>query len=108
MTRLLLHKHKLNNIGDHILPKLVLNSNQNHLRLKWGWYKDTKGCLNLWEINENNALKNINDIKNIVTSKLKEKMWCEKDLAAKRKLSPYDNFINPTLEDQRYLSVLTT
>ena len=34
MTRLLLYKHKLNNIGDHRLPKLALNSSKNHLRLK--------------------------------------------------------------------------
>jgi len=36
MTRLLLYKHKLNNIGDHRLPKLALNSSKNHLRLKRG------------------------------------------------------------------------
>lgn len=42
MTRLLLYKHKLNNVEDHRLPKLALNSSQNHLRLKRGWYKDTK------------------------------------------------------------------
>ena len=34
-------------------------------------------------------------------------MWCEKDLAAKRKLSYYKKVINPTLEDQKYLSILT-
>ena len=34
MTRLMLYKHKLNSIGDHILPNLALNSSQNHLRLK--------------------------------------------------------------------------
>ena len=32
MTRLLLYKHKINNIGDHILPKLALSSSQNHLK----------------------------------------------------------------------------
>ena len=35
-------------------------------------------------------------------------MWCEKDLAAKRKLSYYKKVINPTLEDQKYLSILTS
>ncbi len=34
MITLQLYKHKLNNIGDHRLPKLALNSSQNHLRLK--------------------------------------------------------------------------
>ena len=35
-------------------------------------------------------------------------MWCEKDLEAKRKLRYYKEVINPTLEDQKYLSVLTS
>ena len=76
MTRLLLYKHKINNMGDHRLLKLALNSSQNHLRLKQGW-------LNHWKIDETIALQNINNIKNIVTSKFKEKMWCEKDLHSK-------------------------
>ena len=59
-------------------------------------------------MNENVALQNINNIKNIVTSKFKEKMWCEKDLEDKRKLRYYKEVINPTLEDQKYLSVLTS
>ena len=42
MIRFLLYKHKLNNIDDHRLPKLALNSNQNHLRLNRGWHKDTR------------------------------------------------------------------
>ena len=44
----------------------------------------------------------------IVTSKFKDKMWCEKDLEAKKKLRYYKEVINPTLEDQKYLSVLTS
>ena len=35
-------------------------------------------------------------------------MWCEKDLAAKRKLSYYKKVNNPTLKDQKYLSILTS
>ena len=34
-------------------------------------------------------------------------MWCEKDLEDKRKLRYYKEVINPTLEDQKYLSILT-
>ena len=45
MIRFLLYKHKLNNIDDHRLPKLALNSSQNHLRLKQGSYKDTKALV---------------------------------------------------------------
>ena len=86
MTRFLLYKHKINNMGDHRLHNLALNSIQNHLRLKRGWYKDTKAWVNYWEIDGNVALQNINNIKNIVTSNFKMKMWCEKDLEAKRKL----------------------
>ena len=93
---------------DHRLPKLAFNSIQNCLRLERGWYKDTKPWLNHWEIDENVALQNINNIKNIVTSKFKMKMWCEKDLEAKRKLRYYKEVSNPTLEDQQYLSVLTS
>ena len=93
-------------MGDHRLPNLALNSIQNHLRLKRGWYKDNRAWLNLWEIDKNFALQNINNIKNIVTSKFKEKMWREKDLEAKIKLRYYKEVINPTLEYQKYLSVL--
>ena len=56
----------------------------------------------------NNALQNINNIKDIVTSKFKEKLWCEKYLTSKGKLSYYKKVINPTLEDQKYLSILTS
>ena len=35
-------------------------------------------------------------------------MRCQKDLEAKIKLSYYNEVINPTLEDQKYLSVLTS
>ena len=34
-------------------------------------------------------------------------MCCEKDLEAKIKLRYYKEVVNPTLEDQKYLSVLT-
>ena len=95
-------------MGDHRLPKLDFNSSQNHLRLKRGWHKDTRAQLNHWEIDKKIALQNINNIKNIVTSKFKEKLWCEKDLEAKRKLRYYKQVINPTLEDQKYLSVLNS
>ena len=56
MTRLLLYKNKINDTGDHRLPKIALNSSQNHLRLKREWYKDTRSWLNHWEIDENVAL----------------------------------------------------
>ena len=73
LTRVLLYKHKVNNIGDHRLPKLALNSSQDHLRLKQGWYKDTRPWLNHWEVDKNTTLQKINNITNIVTSTFKEK-----------------------------------
>ena len=35
-------------------------------------------------------------------------MWSEKDLETKRKLRYYKEVIDPTLEDQKYLFVLTS
>ena len=57
---------------------------------------------------KNVALQNINNIKNIVTSKFKEKLWCEKDLEAKKQLRYYKEVINPTLEYHKYLFILTS
>jgi len=35
-------------------------------------------------------------------------MWCDKELEEKQKLMYYKDVINPNLEDQNYLSVLTS
>ena len=40
MTRHLIYKHKINNMGDQGLPKIALNSSQNQSRLKQVWIKD--------------------------------------------------------------------
>ena len=52
MTRYLMYKNKINNMGNERLPKIALNSSQNQLRLKWCWCKDTMTWLNHWGINE--------------------------------------------------------
>ena len=52
MTRYLMYKHKINNMGNTRLPKIALNSSQNQLRLKRCWCKDT----NHRGINENDIL----------------------------------------------------
>jgi hypothetical protein len=57
---------------------------------------------------EDTILQNKDTIKKIVKSKFKEKMWCDKELEEKRKLRYYKDVINPNLEDQNYLSVLTS
>ena len=54
------------------------------------------------------TLQNIDNVKNIITSKFKEKFWCEENLAMKRKLRYYKEVINPNLEDQKYLSAITS
>ena len=74
----MLYKHKINNMGDHRLPKLALNSSQNHLRLKRDWYKDTRAWLYHWEINENVALQNINNIKKLLLLSSKKKCGVRK------------------------------
>ena len=72
MTRYLMHKHKINNMGNERLPKIALKSSQNQIRLKRCWYKDTMAWLNHWGINENDMLQNIDNVKSIITSKFKE------------------------------------
>lgn len=103
-----MYKHKINGMGDQRLPKIALKSSQDHLRLKIGWYKDTMAQVNHRGIDENATLQNINNIKNIITTKFKKKMWGDKDLEVKRKLRYYKDLINPNLEDQKYLSILTS
>jgi hypothetical protein len=54
-------------------------------------------------------MHNTNNITNIITSKFKENnMCCDKELEDKKKLRYYKVVVNPNLEDQKYLSVLTS
>ena len=71
MTRYVMYKHKINNMGNERLTKIDLNSSQNQLRLKQCWCKDTMARLNHWGINENDILQNIDNVKNIITSNFK-------------------------------------
>jgi len=95
-----MYKDKINNMGNQRLPKIALKSSQYCLRLKRGWYKYARAWIHLWGIDENVTLQNINNTKNIVTSKFKEKLWDEKELEGKIKLRYYKEVINPNLEDQ--------
>ena len=88
---------------DKRLPKIASKSSQNHHRLKQGWHKDAQSWLSHWGIMEDTILQNKDNIKNIIKSKFKEKMWCDKELEEKRKLRYYKDVINPNLEDQSYL-----
>ena len=75
MTRYLMYKCKLKGMGDHITPKIALNSSQDHLRLNKGWHKDNMAWLNHWGVNKNATLQNIDNIKATITSKFKENLW---------------------------------
>jgi hypothetical protein len=99
---------KLNNMEDKRLPKIASESSRNLLRLKQGWHEDVQTSLSHWGIMEETILQNKDTIKDIIKSKFKEKMWCDKELEEKRKLRYYKDVINPNLEDQNYLSVLTS
>jgi hypothetical protein len=57
---------------------------------------------------EDTILQSKGTIKNIIKSKFKEKMWCDKELEEKIKLRYYKDVINSNIEDQNYLSVLTS
>jgi hypothetical protein len=102
----LTYKNKIKNINEKRLPKIASNSSQNHQRLKSGRNKDVKSWINHWEIQEQSIMHSIDNTTNIVTSKFKENMWCDKELVDKRKLRYYKVVINPNLEDQDNLLVL--
>ena len=55
---------------------------------------------------EDTILQNKDTIKNIIKSKFKDKMWCDKELEEKRKLRYYKDVMSPNLKDQNYLSIL--
>jgi hypothetical protein len=78
MTRYLTYKNKIKELDNKRLPEIVSNSIQNHQWLKWGWNKYAKSWLNHWVIQEESIMQNTDNITNIITSKFKENMWCDK------------------------------
>ena len=95
-------------MGNQRLPKFALKSSHAHLRLNRGWYKNAMTRLHHRGIDGNVTLQNIDNIKNIVTYKIIEKMLDKKEIEVKIKLRYYKEVINPNLEDQKYLSILTS
>ena len=79
MTRYLMYKHKINNLGNEKLPKIAFKSIQSQLRLKRCWCKDTMAWLSHWGIDENDILQNIDNVKTMITYKFKEKLLCEEN-----------------------------
>jgi hypothetical protein len=61
-----------------LLHKILSISSQNHLWLKRGWHKDDKSWLNHYGTKEDVNLCNNDNIKNSITSKFKDKLWCDK------------------------------
>jgi len=59
-----------------------------------------KSWLNHWGIQEEVIVQNIDNIRNIITSKFKENMWCDKELVDKRKLGYYKKVVNPNSENK--------
>ena len=66
-----------------------------------------RSWLNYWGIMEDTILQNKDTIKKNVKLKFEKKL-CDKELEKKRKLRYYNDVINPNLEHQNYLSVLTS
>jgi hypothetical protein len=100
MTRYLMYKNKLNNMEDKRLPKISSKSSRNHHRVKRGWHKDARSWIKYWGIMEDTILQNKDTIKNIIKSKFKEKMLCDKELEEKIKLRYYKDVINPNKNDK--------
>ena len=48
------------------------------------------------------------NIKNTITSQFKDKLWEDQELEGKRKLIYYKEVINPTLDNQNYLSMFSS
>ena len=59
-------------------------------------------------IDENDTLQNIDNVKNIINSKFKEKFSCEENLTVKIKLRYYKEVIKPNLDDQKCLLTVTS
>ena len=107
MTRYLMYKNKINKMGDKRFPKIASYSSQSHLRIKWGWHIYSKYWINHWGVEKEATLQNNNNIKSIITSKFKEKLWCIKELDDNIKLIYYE-VINPNLEHQKYIYILAS
>ena len=69
---------------DKRLPKIDSKSSHDLHRLKRGWKKDAQSQLSYWGIMEDTILQNKDTIKNIIKSKFKDKMWCDKELEGKK------------------------
>jgi hypothetical protein len=79
-----MYKNKLNNMEGKRLPKIVSKSNHNNHRLKRGWNKDAQSWPSYWGIMNTPFCRIRILLKNIIKSKFKEKMWCDKEISRKK------------------------
>lgn len=54
---------------------IASNSGEDHMWLKWVWHIDAKSWLNHSRIEKNVTIQNIDNIKIVITSKFKEKLY---------------------------------
>lgn len=104
-----MYKKKLYKMESKRFLNIGSNFSKNpHLRLKRGWHRDAQSWFNHWGINEEIIVGSKDSVKDTITSKFKDKSWHDRALEGERKLIYYKEVINPTLENQNYLSILTS
>ena len=109
ITRYLIYKKKLYNMDANGFPKIASNFSQNlQLRLKWGWHKDVESWLDHWGIKRRSSCRIQIISKIILLPNLKINWGKIKSWKEKRKVKYYKEVINPHLENQNYLYVLTS
>ena len=57
MTRYLMYKNKINNMGDKRLPKIVSYFGKKHMQLKQGWHKYATSWINHRDSRKNSLYK---------------------------------------------------
>lgn len=95
-------------MDDKRILMITSNYSQNHMQINWGWHKYSKCWLNHQVIEEQVIVQNINNIKATITSKLKEKLLCDKEIEYTRNLRYYKEVIKPNLYIQKYVCILTS
>ena len=80
MFKYLMYKKKLYNTESKRIPKIASNfSKKPHLLLKHGWHKDAESWLNHWGIKEEISMGRKYSVKDIISSKFKDKLWEDKE-----------------------------
>jgi len=78
IIRYIIYSHKVINTKNKKLHRIVVNSNESHMRLKKGWHKDIDSWLNNWRIKGKHDLQNIDIIKALSQPNLKRNFCATK------------------------------